>query len=89
VSVGNQNTIPIESVSLIIEYPDGTHSAEDITKELGVVRQSLNTIDSGEMVNVPLKVRVFGEENEEKQISVSIDYRIQGSGATLQKERPL
>lgn len=86
VSVANQNTVPIKSATLIIEYPDGTHSADDVNKEMVIVRQSLDTIAAGELVNIPLKARIFGEENDEKEIKVSIDYRVEGSNATFHKE---
>ena len=86
VTVANQNTVAIQSATLIIEYPKGTQSATEINKEIGIVRQPLDTIGTGELVNIPLKARVFGEENEEKEIKVSIDYRIQGSNATFHKE---
>jgi hypothetical protein len=85
VTVSNQNSVPIQSATLIIEYPKGTHSAED-DKEISVERKQLDTIGAGEVVNVPLKARMFGEENEEKEIKVSIDYRISGSNATFHKE---
>ncbi len=86
VSVANQNTIPIQSATLIIEYPRGTQSATEVGKELLIVRQPLDAIGTGELVNIPIKARIFGEENEEKEIKVSIDYRISGSNATFQKE---
>lgn len=85
VTVSNQNSVPIQSATLIIEYPKGTHSAED-DKEISVERKQLDTVGAGEVVNVPLKARMFGEENEEKEIKVSIDYRISGSNATFHKE---
>ncbi len=86
VSVANQNTVPIQSATLIIEYPKGTHSVEGGDKEILVERKQLDTVGTGELVNVPLKARVFGEENEEKEIKVSIDYRVAGSNATFHKE---
>lgn len=85
VTVSNQNSVPIQSATLIIEYPKGTHSAVD-DKEISVERKQLVTVGAGEMVNVPFKARMFGEENEEKEIKVSIDYRISGSNATFHKE---
>lgn len=86
VAVANQNAVPIQSATLIIEYPKGTQSVTEVNKEITVERQQLNTIGTGELVNVPLKVRIFGEENEEKEIKVSIDYRVAGSNATFHKE---
>lgn len=85
VAVANQNTLPIESATLIIEYPRGVQSATEQGKELFTVRQPLQDIGTGDTVNIPLKVIVFGEENEEKEIRVSIEYRISGSGAILEK----
>ncbi|QQR64823.1 hypothetical protein IPH92_04685 [Candidatus Kaiserbacteria bacterium] len=85
VAVSNQNGVPIQSATLIIEYPAGTQSATG-DAELDVERKQLNQIGSGELINVELSARVFGEENEKKDIKVSIEYRIAGSNATFNKD---
>jgi hypothetical protein len=85
VAVANQNTVPIQSATLVIEYPKGTREASESEKEISIVRQSLETIDTGELVNIPLKARIFGEENEDKEIKVWIEYRVAGSNATFEK----
>lgn len=84
VAIANQNAVPIQSATLIIEYPKGTQNPVD-GKDMTIERKSLDDIKAGELVNVELKARVFGEENDEKEIKVSIEYRITGSGATLKK----
>jgi hypothetical protein len=86
VSIANQNAVPIQSATLIIEYPNGTQSATEVGKELLTERQQLDIVGTGELINIPVKARIFGEENEEKEIKVSIDYRISGSNATFHKE---
>ncbi|HEU4677436.1 MAG TPA: hypothetical protein VFS75_01805 [Candidatus Paceibacterota bacterium] len=86
VSIANQNTVPIQSATLIVEYPAGTHSATDPNAEVSIIRQPLDTIGSGEIVNIPLRARIFGEENDEKEIKVSVEYRVEGSNATFEKE---
>ena len=86
VGVTNDNTVPIESATLIVEYPLGTKSANDERNELFVERLTLDTVASGQTVNVPLRAVVFGEENDEKDIKVSIEYRVSGSNATFFKE---
>lgn len=86
VTVANQNAVAIESATLIVEYPRGTQSVTESGKEVGIERIPLDTIGTGELINIPLRARVFGEENEEKEIKVSIDYRIQGSNATFHKD---
>jgi hypothetical protein len=85
VTVSNQNAVPIQSATLIIEYPDGSRSVVD-GKEISTERKQLDTVNANEVINVPLSVKIFGEENEEKQILVSIDYRVTGSNATFHKE---
>ncbi len=84
IAVSNQNGVSIQSATLIIEYPEGTQNVTD-GKELDTERKQLNQIGSGELINVELDARVFGEENEEKEIKVSIEYRIAGSNATFNK----
>ncbi len=86
VGITNGNTVPIESATLIVEYPNGTQSATEEGKELFTERLSLDTINQGETVNIPLRARVFGEENQEKIVRVSVEYRVQGSNATFFKE---
>lgn len=86
VGITNNNNVAIESATLIVEYPQGTQSATDDGKVLSVERIPLDSIRSGETVNVPIRAKVFGEENEELQINASIEYRVAGSNATFFKE---
>lgn len=86
VGITNGNTVPIESATLIVEYPDGTQSSTEEGKDLFTERLSLQTINQGETINIPLRARVFGEENQEKVVRASIEYRVQGSNATFFKE---
>ena len=86
IAISNQNTVPMESTSLIISYPKGTQSAKDTGKELSVERLSLDSINSGEVINIPMSAIVFGEENEEKVINVAVEYRVRGSNATFRRE---
>lgn len=85
IAISNQNTVPIEAATLIINYPSGTQSAVDLGREIFSDRRQLNNIAAGEVVNVPIKAVVFGEENEEKVIEVSVEYRVRGSNATFFK----
>lgn len=86
VAVSNENAVAVESALLVIEYPSGTQSASEVGKELFTERIPLNRIDSGEVVNVPIRALVYGEENEEKVVHVSVEYRVSGSNATFFKE---
>ncbi len=86
-SITNQNSVAIESATLVVSYPAGTRSADDSGKELFTERIPLDSsIASGETRNVSVKARVFGEENQEAEVKVSVEYRVTGSSATLVKE---
>lgn len=86
VGVTNQNAVPIESATLIVTYPPGTQSATEEGKELFVERLPLDTVEPGETLNVPLRAIVFGEENEEKEISVLVEYRVTGSNSIFERK---
>lgn len=86
ISILNNNSIPVESATLIVEYPLGTQSVDGGGEELFRDRLPLEVIRPGEVFNVPLGAKVFGEENEEQHIDVSIEYRVEGSNATFYKE---
>lgn len=85
VTVANGNSVPIQSATLIVSYPKGTHSATDPDAEVTLERHALETIGTNGVVNVPLKVRMYGEENEEKEIQLWLEYRVSGSNATFEK----
>ncbi len=86
IAIANQNTLPIESATLIITYPRGAQSTIEQGKELFTERQQLNNIKPNEVVNVPLRFVVFGEEGDAKNVDVSVEYRVSGSNATFYKE---
>jgi hypothetical protein len=86
IGITNQNSVPIESATLLVEYPLGTQADTEDSQELFVERLPLNTIASGEAVNIPLRAKVFGEENQELLIRASVEYRVSGSNATFYKE---
>ena len=85
VGITNNNPVPIENASLVVEYPRGTKSAAPTHQDLNIERQPLDTIKAGQTVNIPLRAIVYGQENTAQQIKVSVEYHIQGSNATFVK----
>ncbi len=84
VNIANNNSVPIESATLIINYPTGTKTIDE--KDLFESRVPIEVITTGESRNIPISAVMFGEENETKEIKVSIEYRIEGSNTTFFKE---
>jgi hypothetical protein len=88
VTVSNQNSVPIESATLIMNYPIGTRSVTENTEELFEDRIPINIVESGEVQNIPIRVALFGEEGSQKEISATIEYRVEGSNGTFYKDAP-
>lgn len=86
VSVTNNNSVTIESATLIVKYPLGTRSVGDNPRNLFEERIPLDDITSGEVQNVPIQVAVYGEESTEKQIETTIEYRVNGSNGMFYKD---
>ena len=86
VAVSNQNTVPIESATLILKYPNGTRSVGDSPRNLFEERIPVEDIAPGEVQNIPVSVAVFGEENADKRIEATIEYRVNGSNGMFYKE---
>lgn len=86
VAVTNHNTVPIESTTLILKYPIGTRSVGDAPRNLFEERIPLEKLTPGEVRNVPVNIAIFGEENTEKTIEATIEYRVEGSNGMFYKD---
>lgn len=86
ISVTNDNTVPMEAATLILRYPAGTRSVGDSPRNLFEERISLETVAPEEVRTVPVRVAVFGEENAEKKIEATIEYRVEGSNGIFYKD---
>jgi hypothetical protein len=87
INVINNNNTDLESASLLVEYPIGTRSAADLSKELTQERFVLNKIKSGESFNQNIKAVFFGEKDNSKQLKISLEYRVANSSALFYKEK--
>ena len=86
VSVTNNNSVPMESATLILKYPLGTRSVGDSPRNLFEERIPLEDIAPDEVRSIPLSVAIFGEENAQKQIEATIEYRVNGSSGMFYKD---
>jgi hypothetical protein len=88
IGVTNRNTSALDLVDLVIEYPKGS-SNSDASSSSGVerIRQSLGTIPAGAVRNENLKVVLFGEQGSVRPISISLEYRVEGSNGIFVKKK--
>lgn len=86
VGISNQNQVALESVTLIVKYPSGTRTTEEPIENLYEERIWIDTLDPGEIKNIPVRATIYGEEGDEKEINASLEYRISGSNGTFYKD---
>lgn len=87
ITITNNNDTDLELADLIIDYPSGTRSVGENNVNLNTVREVLNTIPSGRSIQREIKSVLYGEEGSEKDIIISLEYRVAESNAIFSKER--
>jgi len=87
ISILNKNSTTLELADLLVEYPEGTRSPDNLGRELLRFRESLGDIAPGERVKKSVEAILFGEENTQKEIVVTIEYRVAGSNAIFFVEK--
>ncbi len=86
ISVTNQNNSALELVDMVIHYPEGTISKEQGKPLPQKERRGLGDMVPGETVMEKVRAVFFGEKNEEKELKVEVEYRMEGSNAIFSSE---
>ncbi len=87
INIINNNNTDLESAALVVEYPEGTRSAIDLSIELQRERFTLDVIKAGATYNQNIKAAFFGNKDTLKQIKISLEYRVENSSALFYKEK--
>jgi len=85
VRITNNNDQQIEAANLFVVYPEGAYTAIDSGDPISRVKYELDSIAPNTTINEQVPVVLFGAENSEKEIKVSVEFRFSGSSATLEK----
>lgn len=83
VVITNRNTVPMELTDLIVEFPLGTRSDVDVSKDLPRLRESIGTIKPGESINRTIRAVVFGEAGSDLVVKATAEYRVPSSNAVF------
>lgn len=82
----NRNQSDLVLVDMIVDYPDGTRSADDQSKPLTHDRQTIGTISSGQQIKRSVSGVLYGQEGSTQKLVVTLEYSVAGSNATFQKQ---
>lgn len=83
----NNSLSKIETVDLVVEYPEGTKQANDLKTDLPRTREGLGDVDSNGVIRKSVVSALFGEEGQSKQIKVRVEYRLPGSSAIFEESK--
>lgn len=83
----NKNNVDLESVKMIISYPDGAKRKPNLSQDLNDESFTLGTIKKGESSTQPISLFIFGEKGEEKEFKITLDYKVKNSNAKFFKEK--
>jgi len=87
IQVSNKNNVSLELADLSVEFPAGAVEALDTTRELKTYRELIGDIPAGGSATKTVKAVMFGEENVQKQILVTVTYKIKGSTSLFSKKK--
>lgn len=86
ITLRNDNKVAIEGAVLIVNLPSGTKSTDEPPRDMLEERISIGRIGAGEVIKQPVNAVVYGEENQERTVNATIEYRLVGSNGTFYKE---
>lgn len=83
----NKNQMDIHDVDITVDFPEGTRSVANISDAYMIQKESVGDIAIGKVSKKNYNALLFGEENEKKEVHVSITYQVEGSNAIFEKEK--
>ncbi len=86
ISVDNDNSVDLASVSLRVEFPDGTKKPENLSESLLRYFETLGPLSAGGHISRTLSFVPYGEEGETKKIVITAEYRSKDSNAIYSKK---
>ncbi len=87
VIIENKNNTALEFSDLLIEFPQGTRVAKNLEEELTRFRKSIGTIAPHKTVTETVDAALFGQEGDEKEITITLEYRAEDSNAIFVAEK--
>jgi hypothetical protein len=87
ITAKNNNKIDLELVDLTVDFPAGTTDPQDPSQTLKRYRKLLGNIPVDGIAKDSVQAIIFGEENLQKQIMVSITYSVKGSTSVFTKTK--
>ena len=91
VRVANQNRFALEATNLTLIFPQGTRSSNNHDLDLHDEKKILGAIGAGEVAEFHTKAIFLGEENTDKELRASLEFRFSNVNSVFKKDevRPM
>ena len=87
IDIQNKNNVNLSAVDLKIEYPSGTRKPDNLSVAMERYSEAIGNINVGKSERRLIKAVLFGEENTNEDIKITVEYRVPGSNAIFYKEK--
>jgi hypothetical protein len=84
--IKNGNPVAITDANITIDFPEGTYSAEQDSKPVSHVTESLGEIPAGASLTHTVRAILFGSENQHVTVPITLEYKTEGSNAVFIKK---
>lgn len=88
ITVTNKNPSTVQNVTLEVDFPNGTRSADNVLAEYPRYTENLGTLSPGQTVTRSVKAILFGAEGQMLTLPVSVSFATQSSNAVFVKRSP-
>ncbi|NTV44896.1 MAG: hypothetical protein HGA67_04405 [Candidatus Yonathbacteria bacterium] len=86
VKITNDNKVPLKEANIVFAYPSGLHVKDPQGKDIPRDFRTLGAVAPGETKEETIRGVIFGREGENKEITMVMEYKIEGSDAVYTKE---
>ncbi len=83
----NKNNIELQLADLTVSFPAGSIDSADPGQPLKTYHKFIGNMTAGQSVKDTVSAIIYGEENLQKQIVVSMTYNVKGSTAVFTKSK--
>ena len=87
VTATNNNNVDLQLVDMSVDFPDGTTDPLNPTQTLKNYQHVIGDMSAGASAHQTVKAIIFGEENMQKEITVTLTYQIKGSSSVFTKQK--
>ncbi len=87
IEIKNNNNVSLLNADLRIDFPDGTKKSDDLGLTIKREQIFIGDIVSGQTIKKNLSIALLGEENQQKDIELILEYKVAGSNSLFKKNK--